>query len=404
MAAPLEGIRVLDWTFFQQGPVAASMLSDMGADVIKIEDPVNGDPGRGMGQVAGQDTGLPGGRNFYFENNNRGKRSFVVDLKKEEGRQVFYKLVATTDVLLTNLRLGVAERLGAGYDTLIKYNPKLIFAHGTGYGPKGPDANEPSSDYAGLVRSGFMSMVGVTGEDPPPFTAGIVDQIGAIMLAYGTMTALLVRERTGEGQKVDCSLLGAMLQLQQLALFTHLMGRGAPRVGRTQARNPLWNHYKCGDGQWMALSCLQPDRYWPAFCAVLGLSDLAEDPRMKERASRTEHAPEIVARADKVFLTKPRAHWLQEFRKRDVPSALLNTLNDLANDPQYIANNYILDFYHPAAEKNLKYPGIPIELSKTPGKIQGPAPEFGEHTEAIMLELGYTWDDIGGFKDKGVIG
>ncbi|MBI4216615.1 MAG: CoA transferase [Chloroflexi bacterium] len=399
---PLEGIRVIDWTFFQQGPVASAMLGDLGADVIKLEDPVNGDPGRTLGRVGGQDTGLPGGRNYYFEDKNRNKRGLTLDLKKPHGREVLYKLVKTSDVLVQNLRLGVAEKLGADYQTLCRHNPRLIYAHATGYGREGPDARESSSDYAGIARTGFMTMVGEDGADPPPFSAGICDQIGAIMLAYGVLGALFVRERTGQGQEVDCSLLGAMMQLQANALASHLFGRAQPRAPRTRARNQLWNHYKCGDGRWLAVSCLQPDRYWSPFCRALGISSLEHDPKYADRLARDQNAAELIAIIDPIFLRRPRDEWLRLLKGQDIPCSPVNRLSDLASDPQYVANHYIVDFDHPALGK-IKVPGIPVEFSQTPGGIRRPAPEFGEHTEEILLELGYTWDDLAHFRTEGII-
>src|SRR5712691_4680100 len=211
MNRPLDGVRILDWTIWQQGPVATMMLGDLGAEVIKLEERVGGDPGRGVMSVAGVLIGTSEGHNFYFEANNRHKKSLTLDLKKPEAKEIVYKLVEKSDVFAQNFRKGVAARLGLDYQTLSQYNPKLIYASASGYGPEGPDSGEPSFDYMGLARSGIMNAVGEPDMDPQSITGGIADQMGAIMLAYGVMTALVVRERYGIGQEVDTSHLGSMM-------------------------------------------------------------------------------------------------------------------------------------------------------------------------------------------------
>src|SRR5215475_408353 len=207
MPMPLEGIRVLDWTIWQQGPVSTMMLGDLGAEVIKLEERVGGDPGRGVMSIGGTMTGVSGQRNYYFEVNNRHKKSVTLNLKTPEAKEIVYKLVEKSDVFVQNFRKGVAGKLGLDYQTLSKYNPQLIYASATGYGPDGPDSGEPSFDYMGLARSGIMKAVGEPDMAPLSSTGGIADQMGAIMLAYGVITALFARERYGVGQEVDSSHL-----------------------------------------------------------------------------------------------------------------------------------------------------------------------------------------------------
>ena len=199
MAGPLEGIRILDWTQWQQGPVATAMLADLGAEVIHIELPVAGDGGRGL-KLVGKPEQLQG-RTAYFECNNRGKRSITLDLAKEKGQKVLYRLVKNSDVFVHNFRQGMPERLGLDYETLCQYNPKLIYAAASGFGPKGPDAKEPAFDYIGLARSGIMTMMGEADMPPLLIQLGIADQMGAIMTAYGVLAAIIARERLGVGQQ-----------------------------------------------------------------------------------------------------------------------------------------------------------------------------------------------------------
>src|SRR5437870_600261 len=309
MALPLDGIRVIDWTIWQQGPVASVMLGDLGAEVIKIE-AREGDPGRGILRVQGIDvTDRP---TFYFEANNRNKRSIAIDLKKPEGVEIVRRLADGADVFVQNFRKGVAARLGLDAATLRARNPRLVYASATGYGPEGPESAAPSFDYLGLARSGIMMSAGEPDDDPLAIAGGIADQMGAIMLAYGVMAALYARERTGRGQEVDASHLGSMSWLQGLGLSAPLMlGRALPRTPRAYATNPLWNHYRCADGEWIALAMIQSDRYWPGICGVLGVPDAATDPRFATLLDRMMNAGDCVALLDATFATRPRAEWLE---------------------------------------------------------------------------------------------
>ena len=403
MPMPLEGTRVIDWTIWQQGPVASVMLGDLGADVIKIEERVGGDPGRGVLKAQGLD--LRDRPNFYFEANNRNKRSLTVDLKKPAGVALVQRLAERADVFVQNFRKGVAGRLGLDAATLRARNPRLVYASASGYGPEGPESGAPSFDYLGLARSGIMYSCGEPDDEPLAIAGGIADQMGAIMLAYGIVTALFARERTGRGQEVDASHLGSMSWLQGLGLSARLMlGRALPRQPRRYATNPLWNHYRCGDGLWLALSMLQPDRYWERFCAVLEIPEAAADPRFKTMLDRMMNAGECIALLDEVFARRPRAEWLRRLASGgDFIYSIINSVDDLPDDPQMQANGYVTAFEHPAFGPT-QVVGLPVRLGETPGSIRLPAPEFGQHTEEILTEvLGYSWEEIGRLRDEEVI-
>ena len=403
MPMPLEGIRVIDWTIWQQGPVASVMLGDLGADVIKVEERVGGDPGRGILKAQGLD--LRDRPNFYFEANNRNKRSLTVDLKHPAGVAIVQRLAERADVFVQNFRKGVAGRLGLDAATLRARNPRLVYASASGYGPEGPESGAPSFDYLGLARSGIMYSCGEPDDEPLAIAGGIADQMGAIMLAYGIVTALLARERTGRGQEVDASHLGSMAWLQGLGLSARLMlGRALPRQPRRFATNPLWNHYRCGDDRWLALSMLQPDRYWERFCAVLEIPEAAADPRFKTMLDRMMNAGECIALLDEVFARRPRAEWLRRLASGgDFIYSIINSVDDLPDDPQMQANGYVTAFEHPAFGPT-QVVGLPVRLSETPGSIRLPAPEFGQHTEAILTEvLGYSWEEIGRLREAEVI-
>jgi crotonobetainyl-CoA:carnitine CoA-transferase CaiB-like acyl-CoA transferase len=403
MTMPLDGIRVIDWTIWQQGPVCSVMLGDLGADVIKIEERVGGDPGRGVLRAQGLD--LSDRPNFYFEANNRNKRSLTVDLKKPEGVEIVRRLADGADVFVQNFRQGVAARLGLDAKTLRARNPRLVYASATGYGPLGPDSGDPSFDYLGLARSGIMMSAGEPDDEPLAIAGGIADQMGAVMLAYGVLAALLAREKTGSGQEVDASHLGSMAWLQGLGLSARLMlGRALPRTPRKFANNPLWNHYKCADGEWIALAMIQGDRYWANICNVLGIPDAGSDPRFATMIDRMMNAGDCIAALDAVFATRPRAEWLDVLRKGgDFIVSVVNSVDQLPDDVQVQANRYVTQFEHPSFGAT-RVVGIPIGLSDTPGSLRRPAPEFGQHTEEILTEvLGYSWDEIGRLREREVI-
>jgi CoA:oxalate CoA-transferase len=401
----LEGIRILDCTIWQQGPVATTMLGDLGADVIKIEDPIRGDPGRGMQRLLGLDTTLPGGRNLYFEGQNRNKRGITLDMKNEAGRQVLYRLVERSDVFVQNFRRGVADRLGVSYHDLVQYNPKLIYASASGLGPKGSEADRPVTDNTAVARSGIMTAMGEPDLPPLRPMGGLADQMGAIILAYAILAAIIARERFGVGQEVDVSLLGGVTALQSLSLMSVLvLGKELPRISRAKAANPLSNHYFCADGKGIAFGMLQGDRYWPDFCKALGREDLRDNPLFRDAKARAENAEEIVAILDKIFATKTSDEWLRLFDEAgDFVCAPVNSISDVCSDPQMLENDYIVDFDHPSMGK-VKLPGIPFSLSVTPGSVRRAAPQFGEHTEEVLIEVGgYTWDEIARLREQGVI-
>ncbi len=272
------------------------MLADLGAEVIKIEERDKGDPGRAIMAVAGGDTGR-GGRNFYFEANNRHKKSIALDLKRPEAQEIVHKLAAKSDVFVQNYRKGVAKRLGLGLRELLRaHNQRIIYANSSGYGPEGPDSVEPSFDFISgwqkAARSGVMYTHGVKSSEPIYTTGGIADQMGAIMLAYGVLAALLARERYGIGQQVDASHLGSMMALQGLNVSMRtIMGQEFARTTREESFNPLWNHYRCADGKWLALAMLQPDRYWKDICAAMGLGEIDGGPALCGICDRAEKMP-----------------------------------------------------------------------------------------------------------------
>jgi len=403
MAKPLDGIRVLDWSIWQQGPVSSVMLADLGAEVIKIEERESGDPGRGVVRISG--VKVEDQINYYFEANNRHKKSITLNLKRPEGKEIVYELVAKSDVFVQNFRKGVAARLGLDYNSLKQHNPTLIYANASGYGPLGPDSGKPSFDLLGQARSGIMNAVGDPEMDPLAISGGIADQMGAVMLSYGILAALMARERHGIGQEVDASHLGSMMQLQGLGISMQLMmGRALYPAPRTAVRNPLWNHYQCRDGKWIALAMLQSNRYWIDFCRAIDRPDLIDDERFSDMRSRGRNSAAAIAIIDDIFAEKPSDEWLDTLANSgDLIFTIVNTIDDLPQDPQVIANDYVVDFEHPRFGA-VNVLGIPIRFSETPGDPKGAAPELGEHTEQVLIDvLGYDWERIEALRDGEII-
>ncbi len=408
MKTPLEGCRVIEWAVWQQGPLAGMMLGDLGADVIKIEDRTTGDPIRGLLGSMGKEVGgmkAVAQRNPYFDHNNRNKKSITLDLHKPKGKEILYKLVEKADVFLQNYRKGVPKRMGLDYETLRKRNPKLIYASASAWGPKGPGVDRPAFDFTGLARSGIMDVVSGPGQPPSGFQAGMADQIGGIMTAYTVVTALYMREKTGQGQEVEASMLGGMAYLLSMLVdFKFITGVEQPKWNRNTATNALWNYYKCKDDKWIALGMLQSPRYWPDFCRSVGIQHLEKDPRFAEMNARAINGAELVSILDKVFITKTRKEWQEILDKGgDLLNEPVYSIGEMMEDPQVKANNYVVDFQHPTYGK-IGMVGFPMHFNNASTPVRLPAPEFGQHTEEVLMEvLGYSWEDIAKLKEEEVI-
>jgi len=405
MSGPLEGIRVIDCGVFQAGTTAGVILADLGADVIKVEPRISGEPGRGA-EIFSRATSRIRSGTAQFEIWNRNKRSMTLDLTKEKGREVFYRLVKIADVVLNNWRMGVAERLKVDYETVRQYNSKIIYGHISGWGTKGRESTEPALDFAVLARSGMTYQVGKPGDPPLIFVSGYADTTAGIMLAQGILAALVLRERRQMGQKVEVSILGSMVAgLQRLPVNARAQsGEEMPRRDRADMGNPLWNYYQCSDAKWIALSMLTADVYWSSFCEALGIRELENDPRFMniDVRSQAENSKELIRILDKIFATKPQREWLSILGKHKLIYGPVQTISDLLTDPQVLENQYIMDYDHPIYGP-IKTVGFPWSFSHTEPGIRMPAPQLGQHTEEILLEIGYSWDDIGNLKEEEVI-
>ena len=398
---PLDGLRVIDWTMWQFGPVSTMMLADMGAEVIKVES-LDGDHGRSVGRSVGLDSTLPNGASAFFEGLNRQKLGIAVNLKTPEGVEIMYKLAVKSDIFVENFRKGVAERLSLGYEDLIKHNENIIYASASGYGPKGPDAGKPAFALTAEARSGALWWIGPP--DDTPHQLDIADQSAAVMLSYGILGAIVARERFGFGQKVDVSHLGSMVWARGMQnQISLLVEKEYQRFDRTQPGNVLWNYYRCGDGRWIAFSMGQ-ERYWLPFCSVVGRPDLIDDSRFNTMERRYENRRELVELLDAHFLTRTSAEWEESLRgNSDIIWERVQRNLDLPSDHQVVANDYIVQYNHPAIGLS-NWLQTPVNYSKTPLSTRKMAPALGENTEETLVDLlGYTWDDIVALKDKNVI-
>lgn len=387
---PLSGLVVIDCTIWQQGTYATAMLADFGANVIKVEGPDSPDPGRGVGEA-------------YFESHNRNKRGVVIDLKNPDGRETLLRMAEKADVFVQNMRQGVMEKLGLAYADVKARNPRIIYASASGYGSKGPHRLWPAMDILGQARGGTMMTQGPP-DLPPIFSfAGMADQVGAISLSYGILLALWHRARTGEGQQLDASLLGGQVMLQSFNITgTLFTGVVPPRRSREEAA-PMWNVYQCRDGGWIALSMSQIGRWWVPFCEGVGRPDLRDDPRFNRLPDHYEHRQELIAELDRLFAQRDQWEWVRDLCGKGLPVAPVQDYGQLINDPQVVANDYIVEYDHASGERR-KIVGPAVQLEGSPGSIRSGAPDFGQHTEEVLLEFGFDWQEIEQLRHRRAIG
>jgi len=396
-----DGIRVIElaqWVFV---PVAGALLADWGADVIRVE-PVDGDPYRGLiTQGIGADSS---GVNLSVALAYRGKRSIALDLHREEGLAVLHDLLESADVLLTSLRPGALDRLGLDADAVRARHPELIYARGNGYGVRGPDADQAGYDSSAFwARGGVGHLLTPTEREYPISQRGAMgDRNGGMALAFGIAAALLKRSRTGEGSVVDVSLLATAMWTVSSDVLAALNGAEVtPLTGRGPQLNPLTGAYRTKDGRHVQLMFLQADRYWPAFCALIGRDDLLTDPRYCNMAARRANSAACVAALDDVFAERTLAQWKELLAGLDAPWAPLQSVDEVVEDSQVIANGYVGEVKLDDG-RSYRLPAVPVQLDQRPPDLRR-APEHGEHTETVLLELGYDWERIGALATAGVI-
>ncbi len=401
--AAFAGVRVVELAQYVFVPGGGAILADFGAEVIKIEEPKGGDPYRSLQINDGRQTPSA---NLAMELNNRGKKSLALDLKSPEGREVFFQLIATADVFLTSIRPDAIERLGLGVDALRKHNPKLIYVRGNGLGFHGEEANRPGYDASCFwARGGFADVLRARGAEHPVHPRpALGDHAGAANMALGVATALFRRERTGQPSVIDISLLStAMWILSADLTLSATPGYNERVAGANVTQQPLMRAMRCSDGRWLQLMLLDPARYWPGLCERIGHPELIDHPRYATVALRAENGVELYDVLAGIFARKPARVWGEALAGWDAPWEYIQSISEVAQDPQARANGYLFDVEVSDGTKVQLVAG-PMSIDGSPAPIDPRrAPLKGEHTDDLLGGLGLDPARLERLRADGVI-
>jgi crotonobetainyl-CoA:carnitine CoA-transferase CaiB-like acyl-CoA transferase len=396
----MEGVKVVEIGVWIAGPAAGGILADWGADVIKIEPPGIGDPARTFQGMFGVE--LP--FNPIFENDNRSKRSIVLDLQTDEGREIALELIADADVFVTNVRMKALERLGLDHETLLAKHPRLIYAAITGYGLDGPDADRAAYDIAAFwARSGIAHSLTTPGAHPPFQRGGMGDHNAGLAAAGAVSAALFSREKSGEGQLVSTSLLreGIYTLSFDLSLGARL-GVPVQVADRASMGNPCINSYADKEGRWFWVVGLEAERHWPPLARVVGHPEWLEDPRFETIVGRAGHAAEIIAELDRVFATKTRDEWAEIFdAEENMWWAPVQSGEEVLADPQVLAAGGLVEV--PDGAGTTLLPATPADFGGTPWAPRAMAPAHGQHSDEILAEMGRSAEQIAALREGEVI-
>ena len=391
MNGALEGIRVVELSSYVTGPFAALLLADLGADVVKVEQPGQGDPFRGWGEKLYSAT---------FCSLNRNKKSVTLDIRRDEGRDIFLKLAAGADVVIENFRPGTLEKRGLGYEAIRALNPKVIYCSISGFGQKGPYRDLPGYDTIGQAMSGLLSLL-TDPEKPQGMGVSFSDHLTGIYACYGILGALVNRMITGEGQRVETSLLRATLSfISENAARYFETGVVPRRAYRTKTAGVF--AFVDKDGLPFVIHLSSPEKFWRGLLETVGRTDWAEDSRFRDRKGRIENYDLLTEMLQAVFRGGRREEWLRRLQEHDVPCAPLNTMEEVFDDPQVREYGFPIEVEHPRMGK-MRLVGSGVELSRTPPRIKMPPPTLGEHTGEVLGALGYNQGAIARLKELGVV-
>lgn len=394
MNGPLEGIRVLDLSRHLAGPFAAMTLGDLGADVIKVETPGSGDDTRRFPPYWN-------GVSTYYLSTNRNKRGITLNLKTPEGQEIARKLAARSDILIENFRPGTMERFGLGYEQLKEINPRLIYAAVSAFGSDGPDKDKAGVDLLMQAATGLMSITGEAGRPPVRAGTSLIDLTAGANAVQGVLAALYFRERSGQGQRVEVSLLGAGVSwLTYHATAYFATGQVPERLGSYHNAVAPYGAYPTSDG--FLVVAVATDALWRRFCAALGLDDIVDDPRFASNPDRLAHRDELDAILNPVLTGKTADEWTEILTSAGVACGPVNTLDKVLSMPQVLHDELVVEI--PRHDiPDFKMAGLAIKLKGTPGTIRMPPPDLGEHNEEVLGELGYTVADIRRLRESEVI-
>jgi len=391
MNGALAGIRIVEAASYVTGPFASQLLADMGAEVVKIEEPKRGDPFRGWGE-----------RNYAatFCSLNRNKKSITLDLRVDAGRDIALRLASEADVLIQNFRPGVMEKRGLGYDDIKKLNSKIVYCSISGFGPTGPYRDMPGYDTVGQARSGLLSLLTDPGK-PQGMGISFSDHLTGMYACYGVLSALVNRMLSGEGQHVETSLLRASVSfVGENAARYFETGHVPRRKHRTTTAGVF--AFEDRDGLPFVLHMSSPDKFWRNMFEVVGKPEWSEDSRFNNRKARIENYDTLVEQLTPIFRGGRREDWLRRLTEMDVPAAPINTLDEVFADPQVQTYGFPIEVEHPKMGK-MKLLGNAVDMSRTPPSIDRPPPMLGEHTEEILTGLGFDRAAISDLRAKEAI-
>lgn len=402
----LEGIRILDLTHLAPGALCTMILGDLGADVIRIEAPP-GVGGRGAG-LGISPMGEEGRKRAAFDALNRNKRSVGLNLRSELGRDIFYKLARTADIIIEGFRPGVVKRLGVDYESVRQVNPQIIYCSLSGYGQDGPYSKFPGHDVNYISIAGALNLIG-TADQPPVIPLNLLADFAGASLhgVIGIMAALVARNKTGKGQYVDISYTDGAMSVITWFISQYFSTGVLFSKGETWLHGayPYYSVYQAKDGKYVSIGCVEP-WFWENLCRALGKEEYIPyciSPEHFFHKPEGEIWEKIFSDLRQIFLTKTRDEWFDFLSQKDVPVGKVYTLDEVLSDPQVLHREMVVELEHPTVGK-VRQPGIAVKLSETPGKIRRLAPIFGEHTEEILLELGYDQSQIGELRQSSVIG